>query len=171
MSKNIVLTGLSGSGKTTIGNLLQKKFPDFYFIDTDAMIVQKQGRSINEIFKVDGEEFFRNLETKETEKLSEQSDLIISTGGGIVLREENVLNLKKNGLVFYLKVSPEVLANRLEGKTDRPLLNVSDMLEKLKSMLAKRSVYYEKADVVIETDEMSENDTVEEIARIYNERC
>ena len=60
MSKNIVLTGLSGSGKTTIGNLLQKKFPDFSFIDTDAMIVQKQGRSINEIFKVDGEEFFRN---------------------------------------------------------------------------------------------------------------
>lgn len=171
MSKNIVLTGLSGSGKTTIGNLLQKKFPDFSFIDTDAMIVQEQGRSINEIFKVDGEEFFRDLETKETEKLSEQSDLIISTGGGIVLREENVLNLKKNGLVFYLKVSPEVLANRLEGKTDRPLLNVSDMLEKLKSMLAKRSVYYEKADVVIETDEMSENDTVEEIARIYNERC
>lgn len=170
MSKNIVLTGLSGCGKTTIGKLLQKYFPDFKFVDTDEIIVYNEKRSINEIFATDGEEFFRNLETQTVKNISNKNNLIISTGGGIVLREKNIEYLKKNGLVFYLKTTPEILAKRLEGKTDRPLLNNSDMLEKLKSMLAKRSEFYEKADIIIETDKMSEKNTATEIMRIYNER-
>lgn len=170
MSKNIVLTGLSGSGKTTIGKLLQKYFPDFELVDTDEIIVKKENRSINDIFATDGEEFFRNLETQTAKDFSEKNNFIISTGGGIVLREKNLEYLKKNGLIFYLKTTPETLSKRLKGKTDRPLLNNSDMLEKLKSMLEKRSEFYEKADIIIETDKMSAQDTAKEITRIYNER-
>ena len=78
MSKNIVLTGLSGSGKTTIGKLLQKYFPDFELVDTDEIIIKKEKRSINDIFTTDGEEFFRNLETQTAKDVSEKNNFIIS---------------------------------------------------------------------------------------------
>lgn len=169
MNKNIVLVGLSGSGKTTIGNILSR-LSSYSFVDTDEIIVKLQNRSINEIFAENGEEYFRDLETQVTKEVSDKDCQILSTGGGVVLRDENLKNFKKNGVVFYLKTSVETLLKRLEGDSSRPLLKTDDVKKKLENMLNIRNSLYEKADVVIETDKMSAEETAKEILRIYNER-
>lgn len=170
MSKNIVLTGLSGSGKTTLGNELTKLLPNYKFLDTDEIIVNLEHRSINDIFATDGEDYFRNLETKVSKDVSTSENQIISTGGGIILREENMTALSKNGVVFYLKTSPETLIKRLEGDSSRPLLKVNDIKAKLEKMLEIRGKLYEKADFTIETDNLTAEETAKEIVRLFNEK-
>lgn len=169
MNKNIILVGLSGSGKTTLGNILSK-LSSFSFVDTDEIIVKLQNRSINNIFSTNGEEFFRTLETQVSKEVSAFDKQIISTGGGIVLKEENLKYLKQNGVVFYLKTSVNTLLTRLEGDTTRPLLKTDDVKKKLENMLENREKLYEKADVTVETDKLSPEETAREILRIYNER-
>lgn len=169
MNKNIVLVGLSGSGKTTLGNILSD-LSGYSLIDTDAIIVKLQNRSINNIFATNGEEYFRQLETLVSKEVSQYASQIISTGGGIVLKEENLKNLKQNGLVFYLKTSINSLIKRLEGDTTRPLLKTDDVKKKLENMLKAREKLYEKADFTIETDNLSPEETAKEILRIYHER-
>ena len=153
MNKNIVLVGLSGSGKTTIGNILSD-LSGYDFIDTDAIIVKLQNRSINNIFATNGEGFFRDLETQVTKKVSQFGSQIISTGG----------------IIFYLKTSVNTLLKRLEGDNTRPLLKTVDVKKKLENMLEIREKLYEKADVTVETDNLSPIETAKEILRIYNER-
>ena len=170
MSKNIVLVGLSGSGKTTLGKLLNNIYNDFSYVDTDEIIVEREKRTINDIFATDGESYFRKIETEVTKEISAKTDMIISTGGGIVLNTDNIVQLKKNGVLFYLKTSPDCLIKRLQGDSARPLLKVDNIKDKLESMLKVRASLYEKADYTIETDNLSVQETVDEIARIYNER-
>lgn len=134
------------------------------------MIVQKENRSVNEIFATDGEKYFREIEKETAKEVSLKDNQIISTGGGIVLQEENISNLKKNGIIFYLKTSPETLIKRLQGDDTRPLLKTDDVKSKLVSMLEIRGSLYEKADFTIETDNLSSKEAAEKIARIYNER-
>ncbi len=130
--RNIVLIGMPGCGKSTIAKMLGD------FVDTDAIIEAQTGRKCGEIIKEYGEQFFRDTESKVIEELSTQNGLIISTGGGAVLREENVKNLKKNGVVIYLEAPLE----RLGETASRPL---SDTREKLEKMYAERKPVYEKA--------------------------
>ena len=165
---NIVLVGLSGSGKTTIGKLLEKYLPNLKFVDTDEIIVKQENRSINDIFAKDGEEKFREIEKSVVEKVSKENDLIISTGGGVVLNKENMINLKKNGIVFYLKTSPEVIAERLKNDNTRPLLKVDDVKEKLYKMLEIRGKLYEEADITINTDEKSSEKVSKLIVKEFN---
>lgn len=165
---NIVLVGLSGSGKTTIGKLLEKYLPNLKFVDTDEIIVKQENRSINDIFAKDGEEKFREIEKFVVEKVSKENDLIISTGGGVVLNKENMINLKKNGIVFYLKTSPEVIAERLKNDNTRPLLKVDDVKEKLYKMLEIRGKLYEEADITINTDEKSSEKVSKLIVKEFN---
>ncbi len=169
MNKNIVLVGLSGSGKSTLGNILSS-LSGYALVDTDAIIVKLQNRSINNIFETNGEEFFRTLETQVTKEISAFDKQIISTGGGIVLKEKNLEYLKQNGIVFYLKTSVNSLLKRLEGDNTRPLLKTDDVKKKLENMLEIRGKLYEKADVTIETDKLTPEETAKEILRIYNER-
>lgn len=169
MNKNIVLVGLSGSGKSTLGNILSS-LSGYALVDTDAMIVKLQNRSINNIFETNGEEFFRILETQVSKEISAFDKQIISTGGGIVLKEKNLEYLKQNGVVFYLKTSVNTLLKRLEGDNTRPLLKTDDVKKKLENMLEIRGKLYEKADVTIETDKLTPEETAKEILRIYNER-
>lgn len=169
MNKNIVLVGLSGSGKSTLGNILSS-LSGYALVDTDAMIVKLQNRSINNIFEKNGEEFFRTLETQVSKEISAFDKQIISTGGGIVLKEKNLEYLKQNGVVFYLKTSVNTLLKRLEGDNTRPLLKTDDVKKKLENMLEIRGKLYEKADVTIETDKLTPEETAKEILRIYNER-
>lgn len=169
MNKNIVLVGLSGSGKSTLGNILSD-LSGYALVDTDAIIVKLQNRSINNIFATNGEDFFRTLETKVSKEVSAFDKQIISTGGGIVLKEKNLEYLKQNGIVFYLKTSVNTLLKRLEGDNTRPLLKTDDVKKKLENMLEIRGKLYEKADVTIETDNLSPEETAKEILRIYNER-
>lgn len=169
MNKNIVLVGLSGSGKSTLGNILSS-LSGYALVDTDAIIVKLQNRSINNIFEKNGEEFFRTLETQVSKEISTFDKQIISTGGGIVLKEKNLEYLKQNGVVFYLKTSVNTLLKRLEGDNTRPLLKTDDVKKKLENMLEIRGKLYEKADVTIETDKLTSEETAKEILRIYNER-
>lgn len=169
MNKNIVLVGLSGSGKSTLGNILSS-LSGYALVDTDAIIVKLQNRSINNIFETNGEEFFRTLETQVSKEISAFDKQIISTGGGIVLKEKNLEYLKQNGVVFYLKTSVNTLLKRLEGDNTRPLLKTDDVKKKLENMLEIRGKLYEKADVTIETDKLTPKETAKEILRIYNER-
>lgn len=169
MNKNIVLVGLSGSGKSTLGNILSS-LSGYALVDTDAIIVKLQNRSINNIFETNGEEFFRTLETQVSKEISAFDKQIISTGGGIVLKEKNLEYLKQNGIVFYLKTSVNSLLKRLEGDNTRPLLKTDDVKKKLENMLEIRGKLYKKADVTIETDKLTPEETAKEILRIYNER-
>lgn len=120
---NIILVGYMGCGKTTVGKNVAKN-KSFTFIDTDEMIEKQQGKKISEIFDKNGEAAFRDMETEYLKQLlgSNQENLVISTGGGMAVREENRKLLAKLGRVIYLKVSPEVVYDRLKTDTTRPLL-------------------------------------------------
>ena len=159
---NIVLTGMPASGKTSVAFELEKLGKTVY--DTDAEIVNRHG-AISEIFKSYGEEYFRNLETEEVKRLSEKDGVVIATGGGCVLREENCRLLKANGKIVYLKTKLQTLYKRAEGNTSRPLLS-GDVRERLKKLYEQRSPIYERtADIIIDTDGLSP----EEIARRITE--
>ena len=166
MTKNIILIGLMGSGKTTVGKKLADKL-NMEFIDTDELIVQKALKSINQIFAEDGEIFFRNLESDVIKEISDQKNLVISTGGGSVIREENINNLKKNGILFYLYAPANELLKRIKNDTERPLIKTENPLETLKNLLEKREKYYNTADFKINTCEKSFEEIADEIISLF----
>ena len=139
--ENIVLTGMPGSGKSTVGMLLELE--GFSFVDTDAEIERKCGCSIRNLIEEKGEPYFRDLETEVIREVSSNSCRIISTGGGAILREENVRCLKRNGRLYFLNAE----LSRLQATDNRPL---SDTEDKLKRLYAERMPIYQKtADVVV----------------------
>ena len=139
--QNIVLTGMPGSGKSTIGKLL--KIPNFTFVDTDEEIEKQCGCSIKELIQTKGEQYFRDLESNVIKEIASKNCQIISTGGGAILREENVTNLKKNGKIFYISAN----LSRLCATQDRPL---SDTKEKLAKLYEERiQTYLSTADVIV----------------------
>lgn len=139
--ENIVLTGMPGSGKSTVGNLLA--LDGYEFIDTDAEIEKKCGCTIKELIATKGEKHFRNIETEVILEAASKGSRIISTGGGAILREENVRALKRNGKLFFIDAS----LSRLRATEDRPL---SDTEDKLVRMYNERiGIYKATADVTI----------------------
>ncbi|MBR3948495.1 MAG: shikimate dehydrogenase [Clostridia bacterium] len=139
--ENIVLTGMPGSGKSTVGKLLG--IDGFTFIDTDEEIEKRCGTSIKDLISEKGEKHFRDLESEVIKDVSSKGSQIISTGGGAILREENVHALKRNGKLFFIDAKPE----RLCPTDSRPL---SDTAEKLKKVYSERiDIYRETADVVV----------------------
>jgi shikimate kinase len=144
---NIYLIGMMGAGKTTIGNLLAREF-DYRFIDTDAVIVQAAGKSVNDIFAQDGEAAFRKLESDVLAQVCAYTRLTIATGGGIVLQRENWSYLH-HGLVVWLDVSVELLCKRLAEDMTRPLLLDPHPEDKLRSLLRERLPLYQQADLHI----------------------
>lgn len=165
--KNIILIGFMGSGKTRVGKRLAERL-GYHFIDTDHLIEEKTGKAIRDIFKEEGEEYFRTLETGVVKDLSNIEGCVVSTGGGIVIREENMTGLKKIGLVVWLKVSPETVLKRVGPDTTRPLLMVDDPLSGIKRLLAEREESYKKADVSINTDDLDVEEIIENIMSIYD---
>jgi shikimate kinase len=126
-------------------------------------MIEKEYGKISEIFEKNGEEYFRNLETKTAEFLSQKDKLIISTGGGFVMREENVAFLKKNGKIFYLRAGLSSLLERVSGNDCRPLLR-GDPEGKLKALIAERAPVYERvADHIVDTDGRTVADISKEI--------
>ncbi len=164
MKDNIILIGYMGSGKSTVAKELHMK-TGVEIIDTDEMLVKEQGRSINEIFRTDGEAAFRNLETELLRRLSERSSAyILSTGGGMPVREENRAILKTLGTVFFLKADTDTIFERVKKDTQRPLLQGTDQRTKIAGMLKERTPMYElTADHVIKTDGKMVKDVVSEI--------
>lgn len=151
---NIVLVGMMGAGKSYIGNKLAKLLVHFNYIDTDNEIEEKEGLTISEIFQKHGEKYFRNLETKIINEISQNKNQIISIGGGIFQNPENIKMLQKNGLTFYLKAPAKELFRRIENETHRPLLNENFSQNTIEVLLRKREKNYFKADFVIDTYQM-----------------
>lgn len=161
---SIVLIGFMGSGKTTIGKLLQER-TGFLLLDSDHEIEKEQGKKISEIFKEQGEPAFRKMEADYLDRLSiSDQKLILSTGGGMPLLEENARRMKKVGKVIYLKASADTIYQRVKEDTDRPLLQTGDRKKTIEELLAKRDPLYSRAaDIIIETDDLDLKMVADEI--------
>ena len=142
MQNNIVLIGFMGSGKSTVGKAVADRL-NLPFYDLDLYIEKKQNMKITEIFEKFGEEHFRRLETAAAAELSAKEKVVISCGGGTVLRKENADILKKNGRVFYLKIDAKTVIERLKDDCSRPLLQRDDKEAAINELLNKRSPIYE----------------------------
>lgn len=150
MTKNLILCGFMGCGKTTVGENLRKK-SGMNLIDTDTYIEKTQGMTISEIFEKYGEDYFRDLEHKACKELSEKKGVIISTGGGALTFQRNVDVLKSTGTVVLIDVPLEVLKERLKHDTTRPLLQRPDKDEAMKALYEKRMPMYKSAaDIIID---------------------
>jgi shikimate kinase len=162
---NIVLTGPMGSGKTTIGQKVASAF-DMKFIDTDALIVKKYGMSINEIFARYGESSFRRSEEQVIADVSKFNNCVIATGGGVVLNPVNMRRLRLNSITINLRISFEMLHERIKDEKDRPLLNQGNFKDELKEYSEGRSSFYQNADFIIDIDNIEMEDIVERIISI-----
>ncbi len=149
-TNNIYLVGLMGSGKTTIGRSLAKRL-ELDFIDSDREIELRTGVSIPTVFEIEGEEGFRKREAQVIADLSRLSRRVVATGGGVILRPENRANLRASGFVIYLNVPPLTLWERTRNDRNRPLLKVSDPLQRLQDLFTQRdSLYREVANLVLD---------------------
>ncbi|OUL22366.1 shikimate kinase [Nostoc sp. RF31YmG] len=156
---NLYLIGMMGSGKTTVGRLLAKHL-GYGFVDTDDVIVQAAGKSINKLFAESGEAVFRQLESDVLAQICAFTKLTIATGGGIVMRQENWSYLH-HGLIVWLDAPVELLYSRLQEDSTRPLLQDIDPQGKLRSLLEQRQRLYSQADLHIT---ISAGETPEQIA-------
>jgi shikimate kinase len=162
---------MMGSGKTVTGEVLADLL-DHSFVDLDAEIRAKEGRSIPEIFEGSGELYFRDAESAVLEHFSKQDGQVIATGGGIVLREENVRRMKKTGKVVLLKASAESLWQRVRCSKDRPLLNKPDPFGALQQILSDRGSFYENAcNFSVMTDGKIAEDVATEIQEMLRTRA
>ncbi|MFM2061840.1 MAG: hypothetical protein RLZZ507_1510 [Cyanobacteriota bacterium] len=144
---NLYLIGMMGVGKSTVGRLLAQEL-GYGFLDTDDVIVKAAGKSINDIFTVEGEAAFRQLESDVLAQVCAYTKLTIATGGGIVLRQENWGYLR-HGLIVWLDVPVDILLKRLAEDETRPLLQDPDPEAKLRSLLEQRQPLYSQADLHI----------------------
>jgi shikimate dehydrogenase len=160
--RNIVLTGMPKAGKTTVGKMLAKNL-NLEFVDTDKLIVDREKREITEIFAKEGEDYFRKVEAEVIAEVSLKNGLVIATGGGAVLRPENVLNLKKNGQIFFLNRP----VDELTPSRTRPLAGSVDKI--LKLFKERYSVYKSTCDHMV-VNNVSAADAVERIKEILSGR-
>ncbi|HSV78185.1 MAG TPA: shikimate kinase [Ramlibacter sp.] len=140
----IVLVGMPGSGKTTVGRQLARRL-GLPFFDSDHVIEDRLGCSIRDFFAREGEAAFRDVEAQVLAELALAGNAVLATGGGAVLREENRRALHEGGHVIYLRSSPEELHRRLRNDTQRPLLQVADPLARLRALYAERDPLYREA--------------------------
>ena len=146
--KNIVLIGMPGCGKSTIGYRMSQKI-NYSFFDADKYLEEKENRIISDIFSKEGEEYFRKLETKYVEDLSKKEQIIMSTGGGAVKKKENIDILKQNGIIIFLDRTIEDISK--ENHENRPLLQNIENLWKLYD--ERINLYRKYADIIIKNDD------------------
>ena len=168
---HVVLVGMMGAGKTTIGRRLARRLGR-PFIDSDQQVELQTGRTVKEIFEADGEPAFRALESDVLEEaLATSSPSVIAAAGGTVLSEANRARMREGGTVVWLRADPEVLADRVRNGVHRPLL-ADDPAGVLRDLdAARRSLYEEVADHVVDTAGRAPEQVVEELERIVTERA
>lgn len=168
MSKNIILIGMRGAGKTTVANILANKL-NIKTIDMDSEIAKQNKMSIKEIIEKYGIECFRNLETEYLKSFPQSEEVILSTGGGVILKEENRDLLKKIGKIFYLYTLPKTSHKRIGDDKKRPILTkVSNMLADLENLFSQRKEIYESvADYIIDTEKLNASEVTNAILEIY----
>lgn len=163
--KNIVLVGFMGTGKTTIAIALARRL-GMRYVSTDDLIEKREKRTINEIFRDSGEDYFRDVESAVIRDLSCQEGLVIDTGGGAVIREDNIAYMKSGGIVVCLAADEAAIMERTKKYKHRPLLNCDDPKRRIRELLAKRAPFYAKADHMVDTGELTARQVVERIAAI-----
>ena len=167
--KNIFLIGFMGCGKSTVAAHLFKEY-GLQIVEMDQVLVERLGMSIPEIFEKYGETYFRDEETKLLAECGNQTDKVVSCGGGVVLRKENVEIMKKSGKIVWLTAKPETILSRVKNDKNRPLLDGNKNVSAITLMLEKRYAHYEgAADIVVETDNKSVEDICKEILKETND--
>lgn len=163
---NIALTGFMGTGKSAVARLLGK-LTGYKVVDVDHEIEREAGMEISEIFEKLGEPAFRDMESAAMRRIAQGRGQIISTGGGAVLRAENMEAVRSGGgVVVNLAASPETVYERTRHASHRPLLDVKDPLARIREMMSQREKYYANADVVVETDGVSLMELAKEIVEL-----
>jgi shikimate kinase len=166
--KNIYLIGLMGSGKTTLGKILSKKL-DKNFYDSDHVIEEKLGVDVPMIFEYEGEAGFRERERDSLKELVSKQNIVLATGGGIILSKSNRDLLSENGIVIYLKSNQKDLIKRMKNDKTRPLLKNGNIEEIIKKLCKEREPLYEEiADFEIMTKNKRIHEVVNEIVTIIN---
>ncbi len=151
-----------GTGKSTIGKRVAARLRRKFF-DTDVLIEQEARTSIASIFAKKGEAYFRALEHDMIVRICQEKAVVIATGGGAMVSDENAACVKASGTVICLTATPEVILARVQGNTDRPLLHGNDPLGKIRSLLAARAEAYAKADLTIDTTTLDLERVVETV--------
>ncbi len=172
--ERLYLTGFMTSGKSTIGPILANVI-GWTFKDLDKVIEEVEGRKIVDIFKEEGEEYFRELEYKLLLEFSTQKNLVLSLGGGTIVSEKNLELMKSTGKIVYLKSSPEMIYQRIKNKIDRPIFRdlvlsgnatPKDFIDRITKLLKEREPYYSAADFFIDTDKTRIGITVDKLKKI-----
>jgi len=164
--KNLVLLGMMGVGKTTLGKIVAKK-QDLRFIDTDLCVEEKWSMEISEIFKIKGEKFFREEEEKEVLKSLNKSNCVIALGGGAFINKVVRNSVLKNSVSIWLSQNLGMLYKRAKWNKKRPLLKEVNMKNKIKEIYNKRKDIYKLADHKINCDNLSKENIVKKIINIY----
>jgi len=163
--QNILIVGPMGAGKSTVGRQLAEALA-FEFKDSDQEIQRRTGVDIPTIFEYEGEEGFRNRERQVIDELSQESSIVLATGGGAVLRPDNRQDLTSRGVVIYLHCSPEQQYSRTSRDRNRPLLHTEDPLTRLRELMEERDpLYRQVADFVVSTERRGTSSVVKEISR------
>ena len=168
----IFLTGFMGSGKSTVGPILANTI-GFEYLDVDKCIERRAGKKVVDIFQSDGEAVFRTHEQTMLRELAARRQCVIALGGGTIANEENFHLVSRNGVLIYLKLSPEEILQRVQHRNDRPMLKDADgkllappeLERRIRELLAHREPYYSRADIVIEADALRVGVTVDEIVK------
>lgn len=167
---NIFFIGFMGVGKTTVSEYLSIIL-NRSKIEIDKYIEEKENMTISQIFEKHGENYFRNCETDVLNELKKKNNKIISCGGGIVLRDENIDLMKKQGKIVLLTASPQTIYERVKSSTERPILNNNMNVEFISSLMKKREEKYLKtADIIINTDNKNIKEVSSEIIKKLNEQ-
>lgn len=160
---NLYITGFMGVGKSAVSKRLGAMLA-MEAVDMDKVIAERQGMSISDIFSVYGEEYFRDQETKLLLELKQAGNMIVSCGGGAVLREKNVCHMKSGGPVILLTARPETVYNRVRYSSGRPVLEAKNRSEFIAGLMEKRKKIYEAAaDLAVQTDDKTVVQVCEEL--------
>lgn len=159
----IVLTGFMGTGKTSVGWELSRML-GYPFVDTDVLIEEREGMPVSLIFRERGEEYFREAERSVVKEVSEMSDAVIATGGGVIKDNSNVKNLSRRGVLVWLRADPKIILRRVMAEGGkRPLLNVKEPLKEIIKLLSERESLYMKSDMAVDTNYITPGEAAKEI--------
>ena len=170
--KLVFLTGFMGSGKSTIGPILANTL-GFDYVDVDKIIEEKAEKGIIDIFATVGEQAFRSVERQTLQEVSSLDAAVVSLGGGTIANEENFELIHRNGVIIYLQLSPEEILNRVQRRTDRPMLkddegkplSGAELDTRIRELLNLREQFYSRADIIVPADRKKVGATVDEIVK------
>jgi shikimate kinase len=165
VAPHIILVGLPGVGKTTVGKAAARQLGR-RFVDFDREIERRAGLDVREIFRLKGEDHFRELEFELTEELSRSSGMVLSPGGGWITQQRSVELLRSAGRIIYLRASPEAVARRLRRVETRPLLAGRDPVVALRELYERRRALYETADAVLDTERLAKQQLIAKVVEL-----